>query len=71
MEQGLSLWGTLRFAQSDRESVCTTGHFQNMIAEIGFYRSLGDAHFRTENNFVKFRDHHARTELAEISALLP
>ena len=50
-------------------ALAATGHFQQVIAELGFNRALKGIHFRVENYFVEFFDHHAGPELTQVSAL--
>ena len=41
-----------------------------MIAKLGFDRALYSANFTIENSFIKFLDHLARTEAAQLATAL-
>src|SRR5690554_1302181 len=44
------------------------GHFEQMVAELGFHRPLDFIQRSAENNLVELRHHLARTEASKIAA---
>ena len=58
-----------RLVLSVTGSILAAGHFQQVIAELGLYRTLNDVHWRAEYDSVEFLDHLAWTERTQITAL--